>query len=186
MEIVLSQEEIQVICQRIAKEIEEKVKNDKKIPLLVGVMKGALNFMFDVLKYITIPVYTDFIQVSSYSGSTRNKAIHFMKDVSFDCTDRSVVIIEDIVDTGYSMKFLTEHINNHKPKKIYVCALFDKKNAREVPINIDFVGKILEKNDFLIGYGLDYSELERNIPYVYGASKEDVDRLDALLNKDKE
>ncbi len=186
MEIVLKQEEIQDICRRIAKEIEEKVKDDNRVPLLVGVMKGSLNFMYDLMKYIKIPVYTDFIQISSYTGEKRSNTIRFIKDLSFDCGGRSVVIIEDIIDTGHSMKFLINHIKSHNPKNIYVCALFNKKNAREVEVNIDFEGKVLEKNDFLIGYGLDYSELERNVPYVYSASKEDVAKLDAVLKKDNQ
>lgn len=184
--IVLSQDEIQAICKRIANEIVEKVKNDKKIPLLVGVMKGSLNFMFDLMNYIDIPIYTDYIQISSYVGAERTNTIHFLKDISFDCTGRSVVIIEDIVDTGHSMKFLMDHIKTHNPKKVYICALFDKKNARQVQVDIDFKGKELEENDFLIGYGLDYSDLERNIPYVYSATKEDIARLDEALRKDKE
>lgn len=184
--IVLSQEEIQKICQRIALEIEEKVSKDNKIPLLVGVMKGSLNFMYDLMNYITIPVYTDFIQIASYAGSQRTNTIRLLKDLSFDCNGRSVIIVEDIIDTGYSMKFLINHIKSHNPKNVYVCALFNKKNAREVEVPLDFEGKVLEKNDFLIGYGLDYNELGRNIPYVYSASKEDIEVLDEALRKDKE
>ena len=183
---VLSHDEIQEICKRVAKEIEAKVANDNKIPLIVGVMKGSLNFMLDLLKYITIPVYTDYIQIASYSGSQRTNNIRLLKDLSFDCNGRSVVIVEDIVDSGYSMKFLINHIASHNPKNTYVCALFNKKNAREVEVPIDFEGQVLEENDFLIGYGLDYNELGRNIPYVFSASKEDVANFDKVLKEDKE
>ena len=82
------------------------------------------------------------------------------------------------------MKYLIKHIKSHDPAKVLVCALFDKINARPEPFHTDFVGVTLEKNDFLIGYGLDYNELGRNIPYVYSATKEDVAELDAILNKD--
>ena len=184
-EVVLNHDQIIDICKRIAKEITEAVKDDQKIPLLVGVMKGSLNFMFDLVNYIEIPIYTDYIQISSYVGSQRTNNIRLLKDVSFDCHGRSVIIIEDIVDSGYSMDFLIKHINQHNPKRVYVCSLFDKKNARQVEVNIDFAGCILEKNDFLIGYGLDYNELQRNLPYVYSATKEDVTKLDEALRKDK-
>ena len=184
--IVLGNEEIQQICKRIASEIEAKVKDDKKIPLIVGVMKGSLNFMYGLMNYITIPIYTDFIQISSYSGSQRTNTIRFLKDLSFDCNGRSVIIVEDIIDTGHSMKFLINHVQSHNPKNIYVCTFFNKKDAREVEVPIDFEGKSLVGKDFLIGYGLDYNELGRNIPYVFAADKEDIARYDKALAQDKE
>lgn len=182
--IVLSENEIKEICERIGKEITLKFKNAQKVPVIVGVMKGALNFMMDLIKYIDIPVFIDYIQVSSYSGTKTSGTVRLVKDLSFNCENRAVVIVEDIIDTGYSMSFLLKHIKSHNPGEVYVCALFDKKNARKVPVNVDFVGKELEKNDFLVGYGLDYNELERNVPYVYCATKEDVERLNAYLDNE--
>lgn len=185
-QVILSHEELQAMAKRIAHEIVQTVKNDKKIPVLVGVMKGSLNFMFEIMNNINIPVYTDYIQISSYEGSSRGNSTRLLKDLSFDCEGRSVILIEDIVDTGHSMKYLVKHFEAHNPKKVYVCAMFDKKNARQVDVPIDFCGKILERNDFLIGFGLDYNELERNVPYVYSATKEDLERLDKALQQDKE
>ena len=182
--IVLSNEQIQSICARLGKEITELVRHEDRVPVIVGVMKGSMNFMMDLLKYVDAPVYTDYIQISSYEGTSSTGVIRLVKDLSFDCRGRTVIIVEDIIDTGTSMKYLIKHIKSHEPSKVLVCALFDKINARPEPFHTDFVGVTLEKNDFLIGYGLDYNELGRNIPYVYSATKEDVAELDAILAKD--
>ena len=184
--IILSQEQIDEICQRLGKEISDTLRNDKKIPVIVGVLKGSMNFMMDLIKYIDIPMFTDYIQVSSYSGTQSTGLVQLLKDLSYDCSDRSVVIVEDVVDTGRSMRYLQEHIKTHHPKKIYVCALFNKQAARVENITVDFKGYELQGNEFLIGYGLDYRELERNLPYVYGATPEDVARLDKVLEEEKD
>lgn len=183
--IVLTENDIQEIVTRLGKEITETIKNDAKLPVIVGVMKGSMNFMMDLLKHIDCPVYTDYIQISSYSGTETTGVIRLLKDLSFDCKGRTVVIVEDIIDSGNSMTYLVDHIKIHNPAKVLTCALFDKVNARPIPFKTDFVGKTLVKNDFLIGYGLDYEELGRNIPYVYSATKEDVDYLNEILAKDK-
>ncbi len=183
--IILSEQEIDKICQRVAKEIDEKIENEEKIPLLVGVMNGALNFMMSLMKYIKHPIFTDYIRISSYFGTKRTNNVRLIKDVSFDCTDRTVIIIEDIIDSGYSMKFLTEHIKLNGAKKVYVCALIDKAVAREVEVPVDFCGYVMNENQFVAGFGLDYNELERNIPFVYEVDENDLKKMDELLEKDK-
>ena len=182
---VLSQEQIIEICKRIGGELNEVLKNEKKIPVFVGILKGSVNFMMDLLKYVTIPIYTDYIQVSSYDGISSTGRVKLIKDLSYDCQNRTVVIIEDIIDTGTSMKYLLQHIETHHPKKVYVCALFDKAYARKNDIVVDFVGKKLDEDAFLIGYGLDYNELLRNIPEVYAIEPGDVDALNDQLARDK-
>ena len=179
--MLLNQEQIEELCQRIGKEISEKLQNEEKIPVLIGVMKGSLNFMIGMMKYITVPFYTDYIQISSYYGTQRSNIVRLLKDISYDISDRTVIIVEDIVDTGYSMNFLIDHMMRHQAKKVYVCALIDKKVAREVEVPIDFCGYVLDRNRFLIGFGLDYNELERNLPYIYEADGDDVNRLDEVL-----
>lgn len=182
--IVLGEDEITSICERVGREIDETIKNDEKPPVLVGVLKGSVPFLTDLSKHIKTDLHVDFIQIKSYDGTSSSGQVCLLKDVSFDCEDRTVIIVEDIVDTGLSMNYLLNHFKSHNPKKVYVCALFDKKNARKVPVQIDFVGKVIEGNDFLLGYGLDYKELCRNLPYVYAATKEDIERLDNILNKE--
>lgn len=183
--IILSEKEIEQICQRIAGEIDAKIANEEKVPLLVGVMNGALNFMMALIKYIKHPIFTDYIRISSYFGTTRTNNVRLLKDISYDCTNRTVIIIEDIIDSGYSMKFLTEHIKLNGAKKVYVCALIDKAVAREVEVPIDFVGYTMQENQFVAGFGLDYNELERNIPYIYEVDENDLKKMDEILEKDK-
>lgn len=183
--IILSEQDIAEMTARLGKEITKTLQNSTKIPVIVGVMKGSLNFMMDLLKNIDLPVFTDYIQISSYNGTTSSGKVRLVKDLSYDCQDRPVVIVEDIIDTGCSMSFLIKHIKSHNPSNVYVCSMFDKKAARKVDVHVDFVGEELKGNDFLIGYGLDYNELGRNIGYVYGASKEDVEELDKILLNDK-
>ena len=179
--LLLDEQQIKDICQRVGQEITEKLQGEEKIPVIIGVLKGSLNFMIDMMRYIKVPFYTDYIQISSYYGTQRSNIVRLLKDISYDITDRTVIIVEDIVDTGYSMQFLMEHMKRHQAKNVYVCALIDKKVAREVEVPIDFCGYVLERNRFLIGYGLDYNELERNLPYIYEADGDDVQRLDEVL-----
>lgn len=184
-ELVLSEEDIRAICKKIGGELSEELKDEKKLPVFVGVMKGGLNFMMDLVKYVKIPILTDYIQISSYSGTESTGIISMKKDMALDVHGRTVVIVEDVVDTGYSMQYLKRFIaEKHYPSRILVCCLFSKEAMRKADVKIDYVGKVLEENKFLVGYGLDYNELDRNVPYVYVPSADDIKRMDALL-KDK-
>ena len=183
-EIVLSEEELQNICNDIGRKLSKDLEHEKRTPLFLGVMKGALNFMFDLIKRIDRPIFTDFIQISSYAGVQSTGKINLKKDFDMDIKDRTVVVVEDVVDTGISMKYLIDHLNeNYQPKRIIICAMFDKEYARCENIKIDYVGKVLKENCFLVGYGLDYNELERNVPYVYIAKPEDIDRWNEEIQK---
>ena len=183
-EIVLSEQEIQNICNDFGAKLSKDLENEERTPLFLGVMKGALNFMFDLIKRIDRPIYTDFIQISSYAGVQSTGKINLKKDFDMDIKDRTVVVVEDVVDTGISMKYLIDHLNEHyQPKRIIICCLFDKEYARCENVKIDYVGKVLKENCFLVGYGLDYNELERNVPYVYIAQPEDIDRWNEEIQK---
>jgi hypoxanthine phosphoribosyltransferase len=183
-EIVLSEQEIQDICNDIGKKLSKDLENEERTPLFLGVMKGALNFMFDLIKRIDRPIFTDFIQISSYAGVQSTGKINLKKDFDMDIKNRTVVVVEDVVDTGISMKYLIDHLQeNYQPKRIIICAMFDKEYARCENIKIDYVGKVLKENCFLVGYGLDYNELERNVPYVYIAKPEDIDKWNEEIQK---
>lgn len=184
-QLVLSESQIIDICKRLGKEISETIKSEDKIPVIVGVLKGAMPFMMDLIKYIEVPVYLDFIQICSYQGTKSTGKVQLLKDTSFDCEDRTVILVEDIVDSGLSINFLKNHFLSHNPKRVMICTLFDKKEARKVPTDIDFTGYVLTGNDFLLGYGLDYNELFRNIPYVIKVDEEDVKRYNEILHNDK-
>ena len=181
--IVFNETEIQGACERIACELTKELVNEEKIPIFLGVMKGALNFFLDLTKRIKMPIYIDYIQISSYQGTKSTGQVQLVHDLRFDCEGRTVVIVEDIVDTGVSMNYLVKHINEkYHPKRVIVCTLFDKINARTAPIKIDYSGKVLAQNDFLIGYGLDYRELHRNVPYVYIPDEEEYNELKRLAD----
>ena len=179
--IILSENEIQDICKDIGSKLTERLKEEKKPPLFLGVMKGALPFYCDLIKHVKITMVTDFIRLSSYDKTNSTGKVQIKNEFSTDVTDRTIVIVEDVVDTGLSMKFLIDYIkNNYKPKQIILVALFNKTFARKNDIKVDYVGKELTGSDFLMGYGLDYSEFDRNVPYVYAANPEDVKYWDSL------
>lgn len=182
--IILSEEQLKAITKDLGEKLTKEVENDDKIPVFLGVMKGSLNFMIDLIKNIKVPIYTDYIQISSYHGTSTCGSITLTKDIKQDCAGRTVVVIEDIIDSGLSMTYLLNHIKGTQhPKRIILVALFDKKDARKVPIEVDYKGCVLEGHDFLLGYGLDYNELCRNVPYVYAATPDEIAKLDYLSNK---
>ncbi len=181
-ELVLSQKEIESISAQLGKKIADDMKDEEKTPLLLCVMKGALNFMAELLKNIDIPVLTDYVQLSSYAGTKTTGNITWKHTLESNIKGRSVIIVEDVVDTGLTIEALKNYLyENFAPKKVLVCALFDKINARKVEAKVDYAGKRLAESKFLIGFGLDYNELERNVNYVYVPDENDLKRLDALI-----
>lgn len=181
-EIILSSEEIQAACKDIAAKLDDRFsKSEVKAPIFIGVLKGSLNFMMDLLKNIKSDCMTDYIQVSSYSGTSSTGAVILKKDLSLDITGKTVVIVEDVIDTGLTMQYLTGYLKeHHNPKEIIIVSLFDKLYLRKTDLHVDYTGKVLTENQFLVGYGLDYNEFSRNVPYVYVARKEDVEYWDSL------
>jgi hypoxanthine phosphoribosyltransferase len=109
-EIVLSEAEISDICKNLGQKITDEIKDEEKLPILVGIMKGGLNFTMDLLKNITAPVLTDYIQISSYSGTSTTGIINMKKDMTLDCKDRTVILVEDVVDSGYSIHYLKNYL----------------------------------------------------------------------------
>ncbi len=183
-ELVLSHAEIESISKKVGKQITNDLKNEEKAPVFVVVMKGALNFFESLMNNLEMDVLTDYVQVSSYQGLGQTGKLEIKHMISGDIADRTVVLVEDVVDSGYTIKALKEYItSNFKPKRILVAALFDKPNSHKVEIKVDYIGKSIE-NKFLIGFGLDYYEFERNVPYVYVPDQNDLDRLNRLVAKD--
>jgi hypoxanthine phosphoribosyltransferase len=121
------------------------------------------------LKYVSVPLLEDYVQLESYSGTQSTGTVRLKRDIATPIDGRSVVIVEDVVDTGLSMAFLTNSIfaRSGNPNGFSICALFDKKIARKVEVEVDYAGRVLTENKFLLGYGLDYKGLKRNVPYVY-------------------
>ncbi|HEX2500677.1 MAG TPA: hypoxanthine phosphoribosyltransferase [Methylomirabilota bacterium] len=137
-----------------------------RTPMLVGVLKGAVVFLSDLMRAIDAPCECDFIAVSSYGASTRSSGIvELTKDLSVPIEDRDVLIVEDIVDTGRTLTYLRRNLETRQPRTLRVCTLLDKASRREVPVSLDYVGFTIP-DEFVVGYGLDFAGLYRNLPYL--------------------
>ncbi|MHA8110673.1 hypoxanthine phosphoribosyltransferase [Lactobacillaceae bacterium Melli_B4] len=164
LKTVCDQQQIQEVCKRLGKEITKDYQG--KQPLVVGVLKGAIFFMTDVVRYMDLYLSIDFIDVSSYNGGTESSGkVQLIKDLDSDVKGRDVIIIEDIIETGRTLKYLQDLLKDRGANSIKVCALVDKPEARVVESPVDYVGIDLPK-EFLVGYGLDYQEQYRNLPYI--------------------
>jgi hypoxanthine phosphoribosyltransferase len=139
--------------------------------VLIGVLKGAFVFLSDLMRALTIPVSVDFIQVSSYgAGTASSGVIKIRKDIDLPIVDKDVLIVEDIIDYGYTLDYLLRFIANKKPASVKICALLDKPSRRRVKVPVDYRGfKIPDK--FIVGYGLDFSEKYRNLPHIAAYQK---------------
>jgi hypoxanthine phosphoribosyltransferase len=149
-------------------ELGRQIRDDYagRTPILVGVLKGAVVFLSDLMRAIDGPCECDFIAVSSYGASTRSSGIVEMtKDLSVPIEGRDVLIVEDIVDTGRTLTYLIRNLETRQPRTLRVCALLDKVSRREVPVLLDYVGFTVP-DEFVVGYGLDFAGLYRNLPYL--------------------
>jgi hypoxanthine phosphoribosyltransferase len=135
-------------------------------PVLVGVLKGALVFMADLVRAMPIALTIDFIALSSYAGGTRSSGVvKLAADLSMPIEDRHVVIVEDIIDTGRTVSYLKRNLETRHPRSVRLCALLDKIERRDVDVDIDYLGFTIP-NLFVVGYGLDHAGLYRNLPYI--------------------
>ena len=149
-------------------ELGRRIREDYagRTPMLVGVLKGAVVFLADLMRAIEAPCEFDFIALSSYGASTRSSGIvELTKDLSASIEGRDVLIVEDIVDTGRTLAYLLRNLETRQPRSLRVCALLDKVTRREVPVPLDYVGFAIP-DEFVVGYGLDYAGLYRNLPHV--------------------
>ena len=139
---------------------------DDRVPVLVGVLKGAVVFLADLLRAVARPVECDFIAVSSYGAASRSSGIvQLIADLSVSIEGRDVVVVEDIVDTGRTLTYLLRNLETRQPRSLRVCALLDKTARREVAVELAYVGFTIP-DEFVVGYGLDYGGRYRNLPYV--------------------
>ena len=141
--------------------------------LMISVLKGSIVFMADLMRYITIPHEIDFMATSSYGAGTRSSGVvRILKDLNQSIEGRNVLIVEDIIDSGHTLSYLLRILQERQPDSLRIVTLLDKPERREVDIVVDWVGFSIP-NDFVVGYGLDYNELYRNLPYI-GVLKPDV------------
>lgn len=163
-EVIYTNEAIQQRVQEIGKAISLDYAN--RDPMLIGVLKGVLFFMADLLRAITIPVEVDFMAVSSYSTESRQIGlVRVEKDLENSLKGRHVLFVEDVIDTGLTLNYLLQNLKARQPASLEVCVLFDKSNNRLIDIPLKYKGFDLP-NRFVVGYGLDYREKYRNLPFV--------------------
>jgi hypoxanthine phosphoribosyltransferase len=161
---LISRTKIQKRVRELARQFEKDYRNKK--PVLVGVLKGAFIFMADLIRFLDIPAEFDFIAVASYGAKKSSSGkVKLLKDISLNIKNKDIIVVEDIIDTGLSTKFIIKKLKRHSPKSIRFCVLLDKPERRKVKVKIDYCG-FKVPNKFIVGYGLDYNGRYRNLPYI--------------------
>ena len=163
--ILLTEEQIQARITELGEILTEDYKD--KNPIVVGVMKGVVVFYADMIRKIKTPCQMDFMWISSYAGTESTGNMIVRRDVSSDIKDRHVLVLEDIFDTGNSLDYTVKHLLAKEPASVKVCTLLDKPERRNPNITLkpDYIGFTIP-NEFVVGYGLDFNEHYRNLPYV--------------------
>ena len=161
--VLISEEQINARVKELAKQISADYAGKK--PLLVCILRGASIFFANLVKNMEIDCTIDFMSLSSYQGTASSGKVRMLRDIREDIKDRSVIVVEDIVDTGLTGVYLREMLSARKPASIEFCTLLDKPQNRKVEIKPKYLGFTIQ-NEFVVGYGLDYNELYRNLPYV--------------------
>ncbi|WP_461240731.1 hypoxanthine phosphoribosyltransferase [Paucilactobacillus sp. N302-9] len=169
--VLYSRDDIRKAAVRLGKELTADYQGKK--PVIISVLKGAILFTVDVIKEMDVYAQLDFIDVSSYHGGTESSgSIDLLHDLTTDIAGRDILIIEDIIDTGRTLKYLKDLLMQRHAQEVKVCTLLDKPEGRLVDVKADYIGFDVP-NEFVVGYGLDYQELYRNLPYV-GVLKPEV------------
>jgi hypoxanthine phosphoribosyltransferase len=161
--VLYSQEQIDHRLDELATDLTHKYQD--RDPLVVSVLTGAMIFTSDMLKRLNFKLNVDLVDVSSYDGANSTGQVKLVQDLKSDVAGRDVIIMEDIIDTGRTLKYLVQLLKDRGAKSVAICALLDKPARREVEIEGDYIG-FTTPNEFLVGYGLDYDNLYRNLPYV--------------------
>ena len=171
-QVLISEEALQSRIKELAAELTQKYAG--KNPVLVGVLKGVVMFFGDIVTQIDTPCQIDFMWISSYAGTNSTGKMEVKRDVTTDLKGRHVVILEDIYDTGNSLTFTYQHLLSKEPASLEICTLLDKPERRKpgVTLQADYVGFVVP-DAFVVGYGLDYNEYYRNLPYI-GILKREV------------
>ncbi|HSH34630.1 hypoxanthine phosphoribosyltransferase [Schnuerera sp.] len=170
-EILLTEEQIEVKVKELGKQITKDYQG--KNLMLVGILKGAVIFMAELAKNIDMPVLMDFMAVSSYGkSSTSTGIVRIIKDLDCSIEDKDILIVEDIIDTGLTLSYLTDNLKKRGAKSVKIVTLLDKPDRRKADVPVDYTGFTIP-DEFVVGFGLDYAEKYRNLPYV-AALKEEI------------
>ncbi|MFA9398841.1 MAG: hypoxanthine phosphoribosyltransferase [Clostridiaceae bacterium] len=169
--VLYDEEAINKMVEKMGSEITKDYVGKELV--LIGVLKGSVLFMSDLLKKIDIPCSMDFMAVSSYGNSTKSSGVvRILKDLDFEIEGKDVLIVEDIIDSGVTLKYLIEYLQGRKPSSLNIACMLDKPDRRKASIDVKYLG-FKVPDYFLVGYGLDYAEKYRNLPYI-GILKEDI------------
>lgn len=169
--VLITEEEIQMKCKELGELLAKEY--DGKFPLAIGVLKGAMPFMSDLVRHMDIHVELDFMDVSSYGSGTKSSGeVKIVKDLDTKVEGRDLLIIEDIIDSGLTLSYLVDLFKYRKANSIKIVTLLDKPSGRTAKIKADLIGFEVP-NEFVVGYGLDYDQRYRNLPYI-GILKEEI------------
>lgn len=164
IDIMFTQEQVRAKIEKLGQQIEQDYQG--KDLLIVGILKGAFIFMADLVRAIDLPLQLDFMDVCSYGASTVSSGeVRIVKDLDFSIKDKHVLVVEDIVDTGLTLKYIKDILQKRDPQSVKLCCLLDKPSRRRADIAIDYKGFDIP-DEFIVGYGLDYAEMYRNYPAV--------------------
>ncbi|MCI2031489.1 hypoxanthine phosphoribosyltransferase [Limosilactobacillus sp.] len=162
--VLYTQEQIDQRIDELATTLSAKYRDE--LPVVVPVMTGAMMFAAELMKKLNLKLNIDYVDVSSYEGSSKSSGkVRLLRDLSHDVSGRPVLMIEDIIDTGHTLEFLNKLFTSRGAKSVEICSLLDKPARRETSVKIDYLGFTVP-NEFIVGYGLDYNGLYRNLPYV--------------------
>ncbi|CAG35178.1 hypoxanthine phosphoribosyltransferase [Desulfotalea psychrophila] len=166
IEVMISQEEVAGIVSRLGKEVSEEYKGISEDLVVIGLLRGSFVFMADLVRAIETPLVADFMAVSSYGdGTVSTRDVKVVMDLNTSIEGRDVLVVEDIVDTGNTFSKVLTMLENRSPRSLKVCSFLSKPSRREIEVPVDFCGKEIP-DEFVIGYGLDYAQKYRNLPYV--------------------
>lgn len=169
-EVLVTEEQLKEVNERLGAKITEDFK-DKNL-LVVGILKGSIYFMTDLTRYIDLPLKLDFLAVSSYGGGTSSSgAVKILKDIDINLEGYDILLVEDILDSGRTLHYVCEMIKTRKPKSVSIVTLLDKPERRVVDLTPDYVGCQVP-DEFVVGYGLDYDQKYRNLPYIGSLKRE--------------
>lgn len=169
--VLFDEYKIQARIKEIGGEISREYQGS--IPVFIGILKGGFVFLGDLIRNISIPIEVDFMAISSYgSGTVSSGIVKIRKDIDIDISGRDVIVVEDIVDSGLTLQYIKEYLGKHKPASVKTCVLLDKPEAHKIDVTFDYVGFNIG-NEFVVGYGLDFDEHYRNLPYI-GILKEEM------------
>ena len=165
LKVLLNEEQIEKRCVELAEQIESDYKKLHAVPIVVGLLKGSVPFMAELIKRFRFDCEIDFMSVSSYDGTESIGDVRIEKDMDISCKGRHILVVEDIVDTGNTLSYLLEMLKDRQPASLRLCTLLDKPSRRTREVQVDYTAFSIP-DKFVVGYGLDYDQYYRNLSYI--------------------